>query len=143
ASNPLVFRCLNGTVETESRWMKTAVSERPEPAKRPTDRNYFGRFCGAPTWLDIVARVAGGAGSAARLVGRDRSAFRRWATGEWPIPTDAAERLARRMIEAHSELTVAIAELKRRAREGERRVAEGMARRREALSRPRRPRRRW
>jgi hypothetical protein len=72
------------------------------------------------------------------MVGRERSTFRRWATGEWPIPADAAERLARRAIEAQSELTVAIAELKRRAREGERRVAEGMARRRAALTRPRR-----
>src|SRR5205823_5167804 len=115
--------------------MKIAVSESPEPARRPTDRNHFGRFRGPPTWLDAVVRAMGGTASTARMVGRDRSTIRRWATGEWPIPTDAAERLARRAIEAQTELTVAIAELRRRAREGEKRVAEGMVRRRAALQR--------
>jgi hypothetical protein len=137
---PLPFRCRARIVALRSRRMKTAVSESPEPTRRPTDRNWFARFRGAPTWLDAVVRVVGGVGATSRMLGRDRSTIRRWATGDWPIPSDAAERLARRALDARSELTIAIAELRRRAREGEKRVAAGMARRREALNRPRRKR---
>jgi hypothetical protein len=88
-------------------------------------------------WLAPVIRLLGGPAATARFLGRDRSTIHRWATDQRPIPAYAAEMLARKASEAQSELTLVIAELRKRQRQGELRAAQGTARRRAALRRGR------
>jgi hypothetical protein len=84
-----------------------------------------------------VIQLFGGPAAAARFFGRDRSTIHRWATDQRPIPAYAAEMLARTAAEAQSELTLVIAELRKRQREGELRASNGARRRRAALRRGR------
>jgi hypothetical protein len=107
----------------------------PNMSMKPViDRDWRGRFrTSRLSWLSPAIRVMGGTSAVAQMFGRDRSTVRKWCTGEIPIPAPIANRLAERLWDLQSELTIVRADLLRRVKEGERRAAEGMARRREAL----------